>query len=218
MKAWRLEAGGPLVLRDVTPPSAPGAGRLIVRVAAVGICHSDVGFVDGTISSWLAPLPVTLGHEIAGVVTAVAPDVTVVPPGGRVGVRAGVAGAGVAFDGGFAEFVEVSQDYVVPLPDGLPFDLAAVATDAGKSSYHAMVCRGRVSEGTRTGVIGLGGLGDVATQIAIARGAVVHVAEIDPAKRQRARELGAVAVMSDPREFAAAVVMPVPAKSTITSR
>lgn len=202
MKAWRLEhVGEPLVLRTVPDPT-PAAGEVVVDVKAVGLCHSDVSFVDGTIAYALARLPLTLGHETAGVVAAVGDQVTRFAVGDRVGVRAGVQGPGVAFDGGFAEHVAVAEGFVARLPENLSFEQAAVATDAGKSSRHAIVCCGQVTAGTRMGLVGLGGLGSLGLQIAVAHEAKVYVAEVDESKHDRAGELGAAGVTRDISAFA----------------
>lgn len=63
MKAWQyLEDGAPIVLNDVPEPVL-GPGDVLLEVKGAGICHSDIGFLDGTISSLLARKPITLGHE-----------------------------------------------------------------------------------------------------------------------------------------------------------
>ena len=94
MKAWQfLGDGVPLTLSDVNDPTAPAAGWVVVAVRGTGLCHTDVAFVDGAIpSSLMSHLPITIGHEVAGVVSAVGEGVPGLAVGDRVGVRSGVDG------------------------------------------------------------------------------------------------------------------------------
>jgi propanol-preferring alcohol dehydrogenase len=202
MRAWQfVEEGQPLTLRDVAEPGLASDG-VIIDVKAVGICHTDTGFVDGTLTFALGRTPITLGHEIAGVVSAVGADVTSFAVGDRVAVPANADGAGTAFDGGFAAKVASPADWVVPLPEGIDWGQAAAATDAGLTSFHATVAQGGVTEGTKVGVIGFGGLGSVGAQIAETRGAEVYVAEKNPRAQDFARSLGFTNVSDDIADFA----------------
>ena len=88
------------------------------------------------------------------------------------------------------------------MPEGLTFELAALGTDAGMTSYHAMVTRGEAGPGMKVGVIGLGGLGQIGARVAVVRGAEVHVAEVDEAVWPAAREIGAMSVVGDVLEWA----------------
>jgi propanol-preferring alcohol dehydrogenase len=88
------------------------------------------------------------------------------------------------------------------MPDGLSFELAALGTDAGMTSYHAMVTRGGVQPGMKVGVIGLGGLGQIGARVAIVRGAEVHVAEPNETAWPLANEIGVVSVVKDSSEWA----------------
>ncbi len=81
MKAAVLSAlGGPLIVEDIPTP-APKAGEVLVRVTACGVCHTDLHVLKGEVAF---PLPCVLGHEISGVVEAIAPDVTTIQPGAAV--------------------------------------------------------------------------------------------------------------------------------------
>ncbi|GAB3597094.1 alcohol dehydrogenase catalytic domain-containing protein [Microbacterium tumbae] len=203
MKAWRLTAAHePLVLTDVPEPEA-GPGEVVIDVKAASLCHSDVGFLDGTLTGILGFTPITLGHEIAGVISEVGEGVTGVAVGDRVGVPTAFGGPGQAIDGGFAEKVKVGADWVLPLPAAVPFEQAAPATDAGMTAYHALKL-GKVGRGTKLGIIGAGGLGSLAIQFAVGLGAEVHVAEINEAVWSAAKEYGAAAVAKDITEFAEA--------------
>ena len=204
MRGWQFTTTHePLTLADVPDPE-PGPGEVVLDIRAAGLCHSDVGAL--TDESWLRVIkqrPVIMGHEIAGVVTAIGPDVAGVALGDRVGVcpSNGHGAPGYARDGGFTFRHRVLADDLVPMPDNLSFELAALGTDAGMTSYHAMVARGRCAPGMKVGVIGLGGLGQIGARVAVVRGAQVHVAEVNEAVWPMAREIGAVSVVSDVSEW-----------------
>jgi alcohol dehydrogenase, propanol-preferring len=201
MKAWQfVEVGQPLTLRDVPQPTA-GPDDVLIDVRAAGLCHSDVSFLDGNLSSLLPFSPITLGHEIAGMVCEVGSAVTGFAIGDRVGVPAAIEGPGTSLDGGFAAKVRVPARLVVPVPDGVPWEQAAAATDAGLTSYNAVAGTGGVGAGMIVGVIGLGGLGALGTQTAIALGASVYAAEVNEAAHEYARELGVAGVSSSLRDF-----------------
>lgn len=200
MKAWRLSAAHqPLELLEVPDPVA-GEGELVIDVKAAGICHTDVGYLDGTLTGILGFTPITLGHEIAGVVAEVGPGVSGFEIGQRVAIPATVVGPGTGTDGGFAERVKAYEHQVIAIPDEVPWEQAAPATDAGMTSYHALKVGG-VGAGTKLGIIGAGGLGSLAIQFARGLGAEVYVAEVSPAARDRAVALGAVATAENIREF-----------------
>jgi propanol-preferring alcohol dehydrogenase len=93
---------------------------------------------------------------------------------------------------------------LVHMPDGLSFEHAALGTDAGMTSYHAMVTQGAVQAGMKVGVIGLGGLGQIGARVAVVRGAEVHVAERNEAAWPMATEIGCVSVVRDASEWAGA--------------
>ncbi|MGM0929267.1 MAG: zinc-binding dehydrogenase [Actinomycetota bacterium] len=202
MKAWQFtETDAPLSLNEVVAPE-PAANEVVLDVKAAGLCHSDVGFIDGTLTALLPFRPITLGHEIAGIVSAVGADVTTFSVGDRAVIPAAIEGPGTSLDGGFAEKVKAPARLVAPLPDGVPFDQAAAATDAGMTSYHAMMVQGGLKPGMKVGVIGLGGLGSLGAQTAIANGAELYVAEINEKVHAMALEIGATAVAKDIRDFA----------------
>ncbi len=88
------------------------------------------------------------------------------------------------------------------IPEGVGFEQAALGTDAGCAAYHALVRRGGVRAGDKVGIIGLGGLGQVAARVAAVKGATVFVAERKQSLWPLAKELGAQAVSGDITEFA----------------
>jgi propanol-preferring alcohol dehydrogenase len=214
MKAWQFTGTGePLVLNDVSEP-IPGPGHVVLDVKAAGLCHSDSGIMhDPHQIGMAAKLPITLGHEIAGIVSAVGDDVTEWKIGDRVGIcptafmaaggpYAGEATPGYGHDGGFAEKYMGPAYELVRIPDGLDIALGAVATDAGMTSYHALVRRGGCQPGMKVGIIGMGGLGQIATRVAVLIGAEVHVAETKKDVWPLAEEMGVTEVVSDASEWA----------------
>ncbi|HEY5554770.1 MAG TPA: alcohol dehydrogenase catalytic domain-containing protein [Cellulomonas sp.] len=205
MKAWQLTmTNEPLVLNEVPEPT-PGPGEVVLDIKAAGLCHSDVGAM--TDPGWLAIIPnrpITIGHEIAGVVSALGEGVTDVKIGDRVGVcpTASELAPGYGRDGGFTYKHRVLAGDLVPMPDALSFELAALGTDAGMTAYQAMVVRGGLKPGMKVGVIGLGGLGQIGARVAVVKGAEVHVAEMNKAVWPLAKELGVTSVVADVSEWA----------------
>ena len=157
--------------------------------------------MDGTLTPMFPKRPMTLGHEIAGVISAVGPDVSDFELGQRVAIPVDIPRPGSGMDGGFAEKVLAPAKFLIPIPDGVPFDQVAVATDAGLTSYHAAITVGGVKVGDRVGIIGMGGLGMLAVQICVGVGAEVYVAEINESVWETGRQLGATAVATDITEF-----------------
>lgn len=201
MKAWRLTAANePLELTEVPDPVA-GPKEVVIEVKAAGICHTDVGYLDGTLTGILGFTPITLGHEIAGVVAQVGDKVTDLSVGQRVAIPATIQGPGTATDGGFAEKVKAFDHQVIPVPDGVEWEQAAPATDAGMTSYHALKVGG-VKSGTKLGIIGAGGLGSLAIQFAKALGAEIYVAEVNKAAWNRISEFGIDGLAENIRDFA----------------
>jgi propanol-preferring alcohol dehydrogenase len=203
----------PLAIEELPIPT-PGAGQVLVRVVASGVCHTDLHAADG---DWpVKPkLPFIPGHEGVGYIAALGPGVTALKEGDRVGVpwlHSACGGCdyclsgwetlcprqlntGYSVDGGYAEYVLAPAAYVGRLPDGLDFAAAAPILCAGVTTY-----KGLKETDTRPGdwvvISGVGGLGHVAVQYARAMG--LHVAAVDIAdeKLALARELGAEIVVN----------------------
>jgi propanol-preferring alcohol dehydrogenase len=199
MKAWQFTGTNkPLELNEVPEPHA-GPGQAVVEVKAAGVCHSDVTALDD--AGWMPlfpQLPRTMGHENAGVIIEVGPGMEQWKIGDRVGL-APVMSDGDAigygkWDGGFGPRLLATADNLVKLPDEVPFDLGAMATDAGLTAYHAIMAVGGARQGMKVGVIGLGGLGYIGARVAVLAGAEVYGAEINPETQKLADEIGLAGV------------------------
>ena len=205
MQAWQFtNTHEPLVLNEVPEPTA-GPGEVVVDVKSAGLCHSDVGLLDD--EGWLALLaktPITIGHEVAGVVSAVGDGVTDWVVGDRVGLcpTTELGAPGYAFDGGFAPKTMIGQEALVRIPDKVSFAYGAAGTDAGMTSHHAVIANGQVTKGTKLGIIGFGGLGQIGARVAVLAGAEVYVAEINEDVWQNARDAGVTDVRKDIKDFA----------------
>jgi alcohol dehydrogenase, propanol-preferring len=193
---------------DAVPVPVPGPGEVLVRIRACGVCASDLHVVTG-VTPHGPELPQILGHEPAGEVAQVGPEVDGWRVGDRVAMLAGrpcgrcgycLAGrdnlcptlevAGVDTHGAQAEFAVTDARYLVPIPPSLPFEQAAIVTDAVATPYHALK-RGGVGEGSSVAVFGLGGLGMHAVLLAKLAGAVVIGVDVDEVNLQRALDWGA---------------------------
>lgn len=202
------EFGKPLRIEDVDMPEVR-AGRILVKVEASGVCHTDLHAAEG---DWpVKPtLPFVPGHEGVGHVAAVGDGVDAVKEGDRVGVpwlhtacghcRYCIRGwetlcheqqnTGYSVDGGFAEYVLADPAYVGKLPDGLELAPAAPILCAGVTVY-----KGLKETDTKPGdtvvISGIGGLGHLAVQYARAMGRHVIAVDVAGDKLKLARELGA---------------------------
>lgn len=215
MKAWAVDRPGPvstqplrLIERDIP---APGAHELRIRVRACGVCRTDLHLAEGD----LAPKHrlVVPGHEVVGTVDEVGPSCDRFLAGDRVGVPwlASTCGrcrfctserenlcvsprfTGWDVDGGYAEFVVADERYVYSLPADLSDEQAAPLLCAGIIGYRALR-RCLLPEEGRLGIYGFGASAHLASQVAIAEGARVHVLTRSPAARELALELGAASV------------------------
>jgi propanol-preferring alcohol dehydrogenase len=211
MKAIRLvEVGQPLQMQDIPIPTV-GAGDVLVRVRAAGICHSDVHYRAGR--SPVRPLPMTLGHEIAGVVEQIGEQVQSVKVGDRVCLHyllscgdcyycsagseqfcARGSMLGHYSDGGYAEYIAVPERNAVPLPDEIPFEQGAIMMCSSSTAFHALR-KARLKAGERVAIFGAGGLGMSAVQLARAFGALdVYAVDINADKLRLASRFGAIPV------------------------
>jgi 2-desacetyl-2-hydroxyethyl bacteriochlorophyllide A dehydrogenase len=211
MKAIRLiQPGRPLELQQLPMP-AVGTQDVLVRVQAAGICHSDAHYRAGR--SLVRPLPLTLGHEVAGTVERVGAEVSRFKASDRVCLHylatcgecdycrhgneqfcPSAAMMGKYRDGGYAEFVVMPARSVFPLPDEIPFEQGAIMMCSSATSLHALR-KARMREGDSVAVFGVGGLGLSAIQLAQVIGArAIFAVDIKPGKLAWAKRLGAVPV------------------------
>lgn len=203
MRAWQYEGGHrPIALNEIDDPE-PGPTQVIIDVRAAGLCHSDLMYM-GTGDRAMPFLPMTQGHENAGVISALGAEVTGFAVGDVVGVNsAGVQPPlGMFTPGGFADKLAADYRDLARVPEGLDFSLAALATDAGMTSYHAMIKAGGAGPGMKVGVIGFGGLGQIGARAAVLAGAEVHVAEMKEDVRPLARQAGVTSCVADASEWA----------------
>lgn len=154
----------------------------------------------------LAHTPITIGHENAGEIVELGEGVTDFKVGDRVGVCPTAEGAkngapGYGFDGGFAEYMAVEAADLVPMPDQISFAQGAAATDAGMTSYAAVITNGKIKAGDTVGIIGFGGLGQIGARVAVITGATVYVAEINRDIWDDARAAGAKDVRASIKDF-----------------
>lgn len=203
------EFGGPARVREVPDPVPPRAGA-VVRVEATGLCRSDWHGWQGHDED--ITLPHVPGHELAGVVEAVGPDVTRWAPGARVTVpfvcACGRCPAcargdqqvcerqqqpGFTHWGSFAQYVAIHQAdlNLVALPEGMADRTAAALGCRFATAYRAVIAQGRVRPGEWVAVHGCGGVGLSAVMIAAASGARVVAVDTSDAALRRAAELGA---------------------------
>lgn len=212
MRAVRFTGPGQAFEVADVPVPEPGPGEVLVRVAACGVCASDLHLRSGRFPT-RAGGPVTPGHEPAGYVAGVGPGVDGWAEGDRVAVTfvprrcgqcapclaGGTAGdctvpllLGMDLDGAWAEYVAVPAEALVRVPDGVPLDVAALLTDAVATPFNALVEVGGLRPGERVAVFGTGGIGVHAVQLARLAGASLVVAvDSRPAARKHALSYGA---------------------------
>lgn len=229
MKAvqYRELGKGPELVEIETPE--PGPGQIRLRVTAAGLCHSDWFVMNLPAEQYAYGLPLTLGHEGAGVVDALGAGVTGIQVGGSYAVygpwgcglchacargqenycphaaELGIAPPGLGAPGAMAEYLIVDDKrHLVPLGDLDPVEAVSL-TDAGLTPYHAIVsAREYLFPGSTAVVIGVGGLGHVGIQIirALSDARVIAV-DVSHDKLELAREVGAAeTVLSNPEAAA----------------
>lgn len=197
-----------LSIEDVPTPS-PGPGEVLVEVAACGVCHTDLHYIDHGTPTFKKP-PLILGHEIAGTVAALGPDAEGFEEGDRVLLPAVLTCGECAMcrtgrenicyrmvmlgnnvDGGFAEYVVAPAKDSFHLPEEIPLVEGAIIADAITTPYHAVVHRAQVAPGDWVMVLGCGGIGLNIVQVAAALGARVIAVDILDKKLDWAERLGA---------------------------
>jgi propanol-preferring alcohol dehydrogenase len=202
MRAALLPAvGAPLQIVE-RPVPEPGPGEARVRIEACGVCGSDLVLQDGGFGA--DKLPVVPGHEAAGVIDAVGSGVEAAigeqvaiyyisnePGAPRPNLGPGVRRMGVDLDGAFAEYVVRPVQTLIAVPERIEPATLAVLTDAVGTPYHALAKIGAVQPGETVAIIGIGGIGSNAVQVAVGLGADVIAISRSPEKRELALSLGA---------------------------
>ncbi|RKH53844.1 NAD(P)-dependent alcohol dehydrogenase [Corallococcus sp. AB050B] len=203
---------GPLTLqrRELGPRD------VLIEIKFCGICHSDIHTVRGEWGEQAYPL--VPGHEIAGIVTGVGPQVKKHAVGDRVGVgcmvdscgdcsscrkgeeqhclkgMVGTYGAtgrdGQVTQGGYSTHIVVTEDFVLKIPEGIPLDAAAPLLCAGITTYSPLR-RWGAGPGKKVAIVGLGGLGHMGVKFARAMGAEVTVLSQSLSKKEEGLRLGA---------------------------
>lgn len=203
----------------------PREDDVVIKIEAAGICHSDLHTIH---NEWgQAHFPLAVGHEIAGTVEAVGSAVTKFKVGDRVGVGCLVNSCGqceqctAGFEnnclkgnvgtynsrdvdgsitqGGYAQKITVNERFVLRIPDALDFDVAAPLLCAGITTYSPLA-RWGVKPGMKVAIMGLGGLGHMGLQFAVAMGAEVTVLSRSLSKAEEAAKLGAARTLATSEE------------------
>lgn len=165
------------------PDPVPGKGQLLVRVEAAGVNFPET-LIIRNLYQFKPPLPFVPGGEAAGTVEAVGEGVTRFAPGDRVIAMTGT--------GAFAEKLVAAEHQCVPVPEGLPMDVAAGVTMTYGTSHHALRQRAALKAGETLLVLGAaGGVGLAAVELGRLLGARVIAAASSPEKLELARSFGA---------------------------
>lgn len=211
MKAVRFTGvNQPLVLQEVPVPQI-GARDVLVKVKAAGVCHSDAHYRAGI--SPVKPVPLTLGHEVSGVVERIGAEVSSLKPGDRVCLHYNLSCGDCYYcstgndqfcekvlmighytNGGYAEYIAVPARNAIPLPAEIPFEQGATLMCASATAFHALR-KSRLKGGETVAIFGAGGLGQSAVQLAKAFGAVeVFAVDINEDKLKLAAFYDAIPV------------------------
>ena len=208
MISWQMTAAGEPLQRVEGPMPEPGEGEVLVRVVGCGVCHTDLGFYYEGVRT-KSPLPLTLGHEISGIVQAAGPGadgwagkaviIPAVMPCGECDVcRRGLGNIcrgqkmpGNDIQGGFASHIVVPAQNLCEVPvesedqpvgeSGATLAELSVIADAVTTPYQAIVDAGLTADDTAI-FVGVGGIGGFGAQVAGAFGATVVAIDVDPAR------------------------------------
>lgn len=197
----------PLRIEDVPAPKIT-PDEVLVKVAACGVCGTDLHYLHGT-QTFKTP-PIILGHEASGTVDVVGKKVTefvkgdsvLIPPVltcgechncriGRENICKNMLMVGNSVDGAYAEYISVPARDVQRLPKEIPLQEGCIISDTVSTPYHAVKNRAKVKPGDTVAVFGCGGVGLNTVQIAVAAGAIAIAVDLNDEKLRLARELGA---------------------------
>lgn len=205
--AFFYGAGQPLKIEDVPTPEI-GPEDALIKIAACGVCHTDLHYLEG-VPTFKKP-PLILGHEASGIVTKVGEKVTnvkendrvLIPPVltcgscyncriGRENLCRNIVMIGNSIDGAYAEYTKIPAKDLIKLPTEIPLEEASIISDAMSTPFHALKNRANLRPGDSVVIYGVGGVGLNAVQIATALGAFVIAVDKVEEKLQHARKLGA---------------------------
>lgn len=208
MKAVQVKsAKGPFEVVEKEVP-VPGPKQARIKIKACGICHSDSFTKDGSFPN--IKYPRVPGHEVAGVIDAVGPNIEGWKVGDKVGVgwHGGQCGhcescrrgdfstcefrlvSGISYDGGYAEYMVAPQEALALIPDDMPFSEAAPLMCAGVTTYNSLRNSG-ARPGDLVAVQGIGGLGHLGVQFAAKMGFKTVAIARGADKEALAKKLGA---------------------------
>ncbi len=198
----------PLRVEDVPEPEL-GAGEVLVKVAACGLCHTDLHYIDHNVPT-VKPPPMILGHEAAGTIVLTGPAVSTIKKGDRVLLppiltcgqcaacrygRENICQRMLMFgndvDGSYAEYVKAPAKDIFILPPEIPLVEGCIIADALTTPYHAVKNRAEVRPGDNVVVFGCGGVGLNVVQFAALAGGVVIAVDLVEERLEWARRLGA---------------------------
>jgi len=208
INAWGNRGSGTPLTRQELTIAPPGPDEVLLEVLFCGLCHSDLGHLDETVAA--ADPPVVAGHEVVGRVVAVGSEVDPARLGqlcglgfiagtcrrcsyclsGRQTLCANFESTILGRPGGFASHVKAHQDWVIELPEGLDPSSAGPLLCAGVTVFEPLFSAG-ISPTAHVAVIGVGGLGHLAVQLARAWGCEVTGITTSRSKIQEILDLGA---------------------------
>jgi 6-hydroxycyclohex-1-ene-1-carbonyl-CoA dehydrogenase len=206
----------PLRIEEVPTPTI-NPHEVLVKVAACGVCHTDLHYLDHGVQTFKKP-PLILGHEPSGTVAQAGNEVKNFKEGDRVLLPAVLTCGSCEFcrtgrenicqtmtmfgnniDGAYAEYVVVPGKDVFHLPDEIPLEEGSIIADAISTPYHAVKNRAEVKAGDSVVVLGCGGVGVNVVQVAAACGGIVIAVDVSDKKLEWAKKLGATYTINPTR-------------------
>lgn len=213
MKAAIYKGPGRALAIEDRPVPRPGPGEVLVKVAACGVCHTDLHYLDHGVKTFKEP-PLILGHEPSGTVAECGPEAPLFKTGervllpavmtcgicrlcrlGRENICEAMRMLGNHLDGAYAEYVIAPEKDLFRLPDSVPLEEGSLIADALSTPFHAVTRRGEVRPGDTVVVYGCGGVGMNLVQIAVAAGGRVVAVDLSEEKLELARRFGAAEVV-----------------------
>lgn len=203
----------PLRIEDYPTPAIK-PHEVLVKVAACGVCHTDLHYIDHDVPTFKKP-PLILGHEASGTIAQVGNDVKNFKEGervllpavltcgtcdycrtGRENICQTMTMFGNNIDGAYAEYVVAPAKDVFHLPSEIPLEEGSIIADAISTPYHAVKNRAEVKPGDTVVVFGCGGVGINVVQMAAVVGGVVIAVDISDRKLERAKQFGAASTIN----------------------